>query len=202
VVTIRARQISDLGKGFGKRLRQFRSGQPQFGILCYQLFAKLSRCGKKASVVRGNSVISSDSERSPMREVHQVVHACFRLAQKVLSLSAAEFTQTLVGRQDVAEIHEQKGLAFPFRVPREQRSSIACVITGNELLGENVGIDYDHSFQLDQSRPAAMADSMSSIVMSTRLLSLTGFDILSGASVFGTLASPISSSCVTASLSF
>src|SRR5258707_8559626 len=112
-------------------------------------------------------------------------YARLGLGEKRLRLTACQRSYSLVGSKNVAEFDQDQRLASPIRVTRPERLSVARSIAFDQQIRQDVRIDDDHDevSNAAQSRPAAMALSMSPIVSGRRRLSRTGLGALFGAAL-------------------
>src|SRR6266542_6384428 len=111
-----------------------------------------------------------------MRQRDEATQPLLAFTEKALGLSASQRSSTQIGGEDIAEFDEHEPFAFPFGVSPVQRVSIRGPISFDQQVREDIRIDDDHRVRQRsrQSRPAAIAVSMSSMVSGGRFLSRTG----------------------------
>src|SRR5438034_9771022 len=139
-----------------------------------------------------------------MRQADETAHTLLRFAKKCLGLSTSQRVRAQICREDIAELDQYERFAFPLGVSRIQPLGVRRAISLDQKIRQDIRVDDDHGGRqrFAQSRPAAMAVSMSPIVSGRRFLSRTGLGALTGGVSPDAAAMPASSSRATVSLSF
>src|SRR6267378_3525269 len=169
------------GERFGQGLSQGGRGGPQLCIFRHQPHTELLRQCEKACVVGGRAIAKCCIQSSLMTDTKQVGLEKRCCAVKAIARPrCSDVARPFVSNQHIAEFDKGERLGSPDRIARKQLCHGRAACAPHVKRRNNVCIDEKHAKPRDQSRPHAMAASMSSVVGVNPPRSFTGLGAFAG----------------------
>src|SRR5712691_10530877 len=169
------------GKCFGQGLSQDGRGGAQPGVFGDKAAPKLICQGEEACVVGGRAIAKGCIQSSLMTHTKQLGLEKRCCAVKAIARRrCGDVARPLISNEHIAKFDQGERLGSPDRIVRVQFCHGRAACAPHVKRRNNVGIDEKHAKPRDQSRPHAMAASMSSVVGVNPPRSFTGLGAFAG----------------------